>query len=103
MPLKDTEKRKEYNKAYNKTYSEKNKEAIKEQKKEYNKTPEGIKSNRISQWKHIGVICGDYNELYDYYSLSTNCEFCWVDLVEGMYGSNKKVLDHCHITGRIFD
>ena len=126
MPFKDPEKRKTYHKTYDKSYKEKNKEAIKaynktyyennieerkaydktyyenniEAIKEYHKTPKGIKIHRISKWKLRGVIHDDFNELYDYYSLSTNCEFCWVDLVEGMYG-NKKCLDHDHITGKM--
>ena len=101
MPYKDPEKRKTYHKTYNKAYKEKNKEYIKERDKTYRETPEGIKIRRISRWKQIGVIHEDYDELYDYYSLSTNCEYCWVNLVEGKYGSNKRALDHCHITGKM--
>ena len=101
MPFKDPEKEKEWRKTYNKAYLENNIEAIKEYKKIYRKTPEGIKTNRICDWKKSGVICDDFNEMYDYYSLSTNCEYCWVELVEGKYGSNKKCLDHDHITGKM--
>ena len=101
MPFKDPEKRKEWSKTYNKAYKEKNKEYIKEGKKIYSVTPQGIKMRRISDWKLRGVIHDDFNELYDYYSLSTNCEYCWVELVEGSYGNNKKALDHCHITGKM--
>ena len=61
------EKNKEHIKERNKEYHENNKEQIKEQKKEYyknnkeqrkeyDKTPRGIKSNRISQWKSRGII-----------------------------------------------
>ena len=101
MPFKDPEKEK----AYMKTYYENNREHIiennKTSNKEYRKTPEGIKSYRIVRWKSLGIIHKDFNELYDYYSLSTNCEYCWVDLVEGWYGNNKKTLDHCHKTGEV--
>ena len=95
------ENNKEYIKESKKKWDENNQEHIKERIKEYRKTPEGIKSHRIINWKLRGVICDDFNELYDYYSLSTNCEYCWVELVEGSYGNNKKALDHCHITGKM--
>ena len=97
MPYKDPEKQKAYMKTYKKTYMEENKEYI----KEYHKTPKMIKSHRIGIWKSRGIICEDYDELYDYYSLSTNCEYCWVDLVEGNFGSNKRAIDHCHLTGKV--
>ena len=60
----------------------------------------GKKSIRISDWKLSGVKCDDWNELYEYYVNCWECENCGVELIEGLYGNNKKCLDHCHITGK---
>tara|TARA_R110000751_G_C13688347_1_gene472023 strand:+ start:136 stop:510 length:375 start_codon:yes stop_codon:yes gene_type:complete len=107
--------RKEYMKQYNKQYKLANKEKTKEynkqyelnnkeQKKEYNKvycqTENGKKFNRINNWKQLGVISDDFNELYNKYINTNNCEECNVELIHGMYGSNKKCLDHNHTTGK---
>jgi len=93
------ETHKEYMKKYYKEYHEKNKEKISEQKKEYHKTEQGKKSMRISRWKKSGVICEDFNELYDYYINCRNCEECNVELIEGNKASNRRCLDHNHETG----
>jgi hypothetical protein len=47
---------------------------MKEYYEEYEKTEQYIKSYRISKWKSRGVICDDWNELYDKYINTTNCE-----------------------------
>tara|TARA_R110000824_G_scaffold93846_1_gene226897 strand:+ start:29 stop:451 length:423 start_codon:yes stop_codon:yes gene_type:complete len=93
---------KEYNKnnlekikEYKKEYYETNKEKI----KEYIKTEQGRKTSRISDWKRKGVINNDFNSLYNYYINCKNCENCSIELIEGMYGSNKRCLDHDHKTG----
>jgi len=91
----------ENNKEYFKEYKIKNKEHAREYKKEYNQTPNGRKSYRITNWKQIGIIVENYDELYDYYIMSNNCEYCDVELVEGKYGANKKALDHDHNTGEV--
>ena len=92
---KNKEKKKEYNKEYMKEYCEKNKE----KRKEYNKTEIGIKNSRINRWKSFGVKCDDFNNLYEHYINTNNCEECNINLIEGNYGSNKRVLDHNHETG----
>ena len=103
---KNKEKIKEYkkeyrekNKEYCKEYREKIKEKQKEYHKEYRQTEAGKKSHRISYWKQSGLICGDFDSLYDKYINCKNCEVCDVELVEGMYGANKRCLDHSHKTG----
>jgi len=112
MPYKDKEKRNEWHRKWNKNnrekrieyvrkYNENNLEKVREMHKIYHKTEKGIKSHRITQWKSRGIICNNWDELYDYYSLSTNCEFCWKELREGSYGNNKKCLDHDHKTGEV--
>jgi len=110
------EKNKEREKAYNKEhyqknkdrlkeckkeYKSKNKEKIKEKNKEYRQTSWGIKSRRITNWKRNGIIVEDWDELYDYYMLTWNCEYCDVELVEGHFGANHKCLDHDHNTGEV--
>ena len=100
------EKRKEYlenNKEQVKEYRENNKEKMKEYMKEYDKqrcqTETRKKSQRISNWKKTGVKCENFDELYEMYINVKNCEECNIELVEGNYGNNKRVLDHCHKTG----
>ena len=95
-----TKEYRENNKEKIKEYRENNKEKIKEQTKEYKQTETGIKCQRISKWKQYGVISDDYNKLYNIYINTTNCEECNIELVEGMYGKNKKCLDHDHTTGQ---
>ena len=90
------EKNREQKLKQKKEYYEKNRDKIKEQKKEYKKTPEGNKTYRICVWKRYGIKCDDWNELYDYYIMSTNCEYCWKQIE----GSNKH-LDHLHSTGEV--
>ena len=80
----------------------KNKEHVSERCKKYSKTEEGIKTRRIAQWKRRGMSL-DYNfdEIYITYVSTDFCNYCDVELVEGIYKSNKKCLDHNHITGEI--
>tara|TARA_B100000767_G_scaffold5337_1_gene5094 strand:- start:140 stop:499 length:360 start_codon:yes stop_codon:yes gene_type:complete len=103
MPYKDPEKRKEYHKEWR----EKNKEQLKEYrennkeyKKEYRQTEQGIKSHRISLWKHCGISLDyDFDIIYNIYINTDVCDYCKVEL-EGR-GNNKKCLDHNHSTGEI--
>jgi hypothetical protein len=89
---------------YHRQYREKNKDKIKEYReqnkdkmKEYRQTPEGIKSHRITQWKHRNVIHYDFDLLHDViYTLTSHCDYCGVYL-EGN-GSNRKCLHHLHIS-----
>jgi len=108
---KNKEKIKEYyenNKEKIKQYRLKNKEKIKEQKKEYNKeymkeynkqykkTENGIKYNRINNWKTIGVIHDDYHALYEHYINTTECNVCKCNFTD----KNIKCLDHDHTNGQ---
>tara|TARA_R110001592_G_scaffold292545_1_gene562036 strand:- start:264 stop:641 length:378 start_codon:yes stop_codon:yes gene_type:complete len=109
MPYKDPEKRKEYLKEWR----ENNKEYCKEDKKEYWKnnkerikkyrqTEQGIKSHRISTWKRSGISLDyDFDIIYDIYINTDVCDYCNIELIEGMYGSNRRCLDHNHATGEI--
>jgi hypothetical protein len=99
MPYKDPEKAREYDRIRNKT--EKRREANRIYIIGYRQTEEGIKSYRTSKSRNRGVICEDWNELYDYYMLTWNCEYCDIPLVEGKEGDNHKCLDHNHETGEV--
>ena len=84
---------------HQKEYYEKNKEEIIERRKEYIKqyqqTPEGIKSNTLSNWRYCGVI-GDLPTIYEErYLPSTACEVC----KKTYSSSSDRCLDHDHSTG----
>jgi hypothetical protein len=103
MPYKDSEKKKEHFKEYyqnNKEHWKEYRENNKEYKKEYRQTEQGIKVNRISKWKQMGISLDyDFDIIYDIYINTYVCDFCNVEL-EGI-GNNKKCLDHNHATGEI--
>ena len=84
----------------NKEHYLNNKEHIAEQHKQYYKTENGKKSYRITTWKQRGVITENFDELYDKYINTNNCEECNVELIHGNFGNNKKCLDHDHETGQ---
>jgi len=85
-------------KEYNKKYAQS--EKGKERKQKYSQSEKGKKTDRISVWKQRKVICDDWDALHEYYKNCWECENCGVELIEGLYGNNKKCLDHCHITGK---
>ena len=59
MPYKDPIKRKEYNSQYHTNIKNK------ERRKQRDRTPEGIKSCRITNWKKQKVKEDDWDLLYD--------------------------------------
>ena len=83
-------------------YSEKNKEKVKQKQKEYRQTINGIKSYRISHWKRQGVVCDNFDALYDHYTKTAYCDLCRVELTYDKYNTaTTKCLDHDHsITDR---
>ena len=104
------EERNEYKKEYAKINKDKiaertnkwrlaNLEKIQQQQKAYNQTEAGKKANRIGNWKQMGVKSDDFSSLYEHYINCKFCENCEIELVEGVYGRNKRVLDHDHQTG----
>tara|TARA_R110002096_G_C14356197_1_gene703554 strand:- start:311 stop:736 length:426 start_codon:yes stop_codon:yes gene_type:complete len=87
----------EKNKEYKKEWYQKNKEKV----KEYNQTPAVKKSHRIYDWKRSGVIHHDFDELYEKYINTENCELCNVQLTEDKTTTpTTRCLDHCHETGQ---
>jgi len=97
------EQNKDKVKAKYKRYYEKNKERIQETKKnqmeEYLKTDQGKKLNRVKNWRNNGLICEDYDKLYEHYLNTWECDNCGIELVEGNYGANRRCMDHSHRTG----
>ena len=100
------EKHKVYNKnnrekikEQHKNYYENNREKVLEKNKKWGQTEAGKKSGRITKWKQRGVKNDDFESLYEVYINTKFCEECNVELVEGSFGNNKKVLDHDHETG----
>tara|TARA_R110002012_G_C11502694_1_gene597512 strand:+ start:277 stop:618 length:342 start_codon:yes stop_codon:yes gene_type:complete len=68
--------------------------------KKYRQTPHGAKSHRKSEWKTKHKIkFHNFDETYDKYINTTECELCNVELVSGNKGQNKKILDHDHLSG----
>ena len=53
------------------------------------------KSNMIYNWKKSGLICDDYNALYETYIETTECQHCQTEFTK----NNKRCLDHDHTTG----
>ena len=89
------------NKEEKKEYREKNKEKIKEyyennkkKRKEYRLSPSGKKSETICKWKQRGLIHDNYEELYDKYLNTTECEICKYVFDN----TNWRCLDHDHET-----
>ena len=96
-------KNKDKIKQQRKGYYQENKEKILKEQKDYRQTTEkGVKVNRIGQWKHKGVICDDFDALYDHYLKTAYCDFCRVKLTYDKYNTaTTKCLDHDHtITDR---
>ena len=95
-------KNKERIKERNRLYHIENKERIKEYVKKYQQTEQGKKKRSIVKWISRGILCFDWNLLYDIFVKTSHCEFCNVELTTGRYNtSTTKMLDHDHnITDR---
>ena len=67
----------------------------KEERAAYDQSPAGRKKHRIKNWKNRGIICDDYDALYDRFMSTTHCEKCSVLLTGGSCRTGK-CLDHDH-------
>jgi hypothetical protein len=110
------EEKKERKREANRKYNERNREKLKEQrlthyhnnkekeserKKAFYKTEQGRKINRIANWKRRGVVCENFDNLYEYFINCKECEECDVELTVDRYSvRTTRCLDHCHKTGR---
>ena len=67
----------------------------------YHKSEEGVKKNRIKNWKNRGVDSSyDFEVIYDIYMHTNKCDICQVSLTDGK-GPHGRCLDHDHETGEI--
>ena len=53
------------------------------------------KSTMIYNWKKSGLIYDDYDELYEVYINTMECQHCQIKFTK----NNKRCLDHDHTTG----
>ena len=53
------------------------------------------KAKMIYDWKRRGLICDDYNALYETYIGTMECEHCQIEFTK----NNWRCLDHNHETG----
>ena len=81
----------------NKKYREKNPEKEKESNKKYRSTENGIKLRRICKWKKRGIICKDFDSVYEIYIHTWICEWCLCEFKN----TKDRHLDHNHETGEI--
>jgi hypothetical protein len=96
MPFANQEQGRHYNQQYYKN----NKERILQRVKEHSKTESGKKSHKIANWKYLGMVNENWDEVYDWFMNTKNCELCNVEL-EDKRGANGKVLDHDHKTNKV--
>ena len=73
-----------------KQYYHNNIEKIKEQNKEWWKNNHDKSS--IYNWKHLGIICDDYDFIYRIYVDTNKCDFCQTEFKN----SYDRCLDHNH-------
>ena len=94
------EKNKDKIKQQNREHHIKNRESIIQKKKEWRQTDAGIKSQRISNWKRLGMILIDdqtWDSIYRKYIECENCQQC----NKVFQTTLDRQLDHCHTTGYI--
>ena len=82
-----------------KVYRDTHKEERSALSKAYRQTPAGRKVHTISNWKIYGIICDDWDALYEKYITTTHCEQCNVELTTDRYNTETtRCLDHNHDT-----
>lgn len=67
----------------------------KEWRKEWKQLPKQKKYTRITKWKSKGLICDDYDAIYERWLKSEKCEKKGCEYTP----KNKKCMDHDHETG----
>ena len=102
--IKNKEKKKEQDRLIYLNNKEKKKEQIRlyklnneEKIKIYKQSEQGKKTHRISNWKRYGIICFNFDLLYDLFVSTDKCEFCDIKLtIDKITTSTTKCLDHDH-------
>jgi hypothetical protein len=84
----------------NKKWGRNNIDKIKISNEKYRQSENAKKNDKISKWKLRGVICDDYDALYEKVINTTNCEECNVLLTEDSKKTKTtRCMDHDHTTG----
>ena len=83
-----------------KDYYKNNREAKKEYQNNYYKLPDKHKSRIIYGWQKKGIISDNYEELYDKYINTNECELCNTSITNGKGIIGRRHLDHDHKTGQ---
>ena len=97
---RDYEKRRDKLLDYQKEYYKNNKESIDSYKKVYNQTYNGKKKITKNSWKGYGLNMENFDEIYERYLNTTNCDNCDILLTQGRYTTpTTRCMDHDHITG----
>lgn len=94
------EANKELRKEQHKEWRENNKDKHTEKCKIWDNTDKGKRYRRIKNWKQSGMMCENWNIMYDTYINTDKCDVCNVELTDGR-GKNCRNLDHDHETGEI--
>ena len=68
--------------------SEKGKKII----KAYEESDKYKKQSKIARWKHLGIITDDWENVYNIYIDTTNCDYCKKEFVNSL----ERNLDHDH-------
>ena len=106
---KNKEKRKEYREKHyqenkesireaNDKWKAENKDKFKVYQKNYTKTPKGQKTLFKGKWKHRGLDMDTFEEAYQRYMDSSQCDKCGV-VFDTENQKNRKCMDHNHTTG----
>lgn len=69
--------------------------------KEFRASEKGIKSTKITRFKQAGILCDDYDALYERWKNTTHCDNCNVELTNDIKGKNRKVTDY-HPQTKVF-
>ena len=105
------ERRRLYHIKYNENRYKNNKKKIKENRENnkehkrkydliYSQSPQGKKTHKIAKWKKRGLICDDYNLIYEKYLNTLNCDNCNCILTIDRFNTlTTKCMDHDHNTG----
>jgi len=81
-------------------YYHKNRDRELSNRRKRDKTYEGFKKNKLTEWKNkTNLILDDKDNLFFHYYNTNICEICDKELGNHQQGIKKKCLDHCHHSG----
>ena len=77
---------------YQRTYYKKHKDKVKEISKKWRQSPKGKKSTMKFMWKSKGITLENFDENYNRYLTTTQCDLCSRPLTNCHWASAKKIL-----------